>query len=117
MENNNKTRTFKDLLVWQKARDLAVEVYRLTERFPESEKFGLMSQMRRAAISTSSNIAESYHRFHRKEKDQFLFIAFGSGSELESQIEVAKLLYPKLDYSKCEVMVTEVMKMLNSWLI
>ena len=63
-----KTRTFKDLIVWQKAKELAVEIYKLTEGFPKSELYGLTSQMRRAAVSISSNIAEGYHRFHDKEK-------------------------------------------------
>ena len=85
-------------------RDLVVAVYKLTEQFPKSELYGLTNQMKRAAISISSNIAENYHRFHRKEKRQFLTIAFGSGSELESQIEIAKVLFPKLDYSKVETL-------------
>jgi len=59
------TKSFKDLIVWQKSRALAVEVYKLTEQFPKSELYGLTSQMRRAVISISSNIAESYHRFHK----------------------------------------------------
>jgi len=86
------TKSFKDLIVWQKSKDLAVEIYKLTGEFPKSELYGLTSQMRRAFISISSNIAESYHRFHSKEKRQFLAIAFGSGSELESQIEIAMSL-------------------------
>lgn len=110
------TKSFKDLIVWQKSRDLAVAVYTLTEQFPKSELYGLMSQMRRAVISISSNIAESYHRFHPKEKRQFLAIAFGSGSELESQIEVAKVLFPKLDYQKSEALLLEVMRILNNFL-
>ena len=65
--------------------------YKLTDFFPKSELYGLTDQMRRAVISISSNIAESYHRFHRKEKQQFLSIAFSSGAELESQIEIAKI--------------------------
>jgi len=97
-----ETKSFRELIVWQKARDLAVEIYRLTEGFPKSELFGLTSQMRRAAISISSNIAESYGRFHRKDKDHFLVIAFGSGSELESQLEIAKILFPGLVYRKPE---------------
>jgi four helix bundle protein len=97
-----KTKTFKDLIVWQKAKELAVDVYKLTEDFPKSELYGLTAQMRRAAISISSNIAESYHRFHGKEKRRFLSVAFGSGSELESQIEIAKTLFPNNDYAKIE---------------
>lgn len=108
-----KIKTFKDLIVWQKSKEIAIEVYKVTEKFPHSELYGLTNQMRRAAISTSSNIAESYHRFPAKEKKQFLAIAFGSGSELESQIEVAKSLFPKYDYSKAESLTCEVMRMLN----
>ncbi len=110
------TRTFKDLIVWQKSRDLAVAIYRLTEDFPKSELYGLTSQMRRAVVSISSNIAEGYHRFHDKEKQQFLAIAFGSGSELESQIEIAKILFPGVQYEESEKLLTEVMKILNTFL-
>lgn len=110
------TKSFKDLIVWQKARDLAVVIYKLTEQFPKSELYGLTSQMRRAVISISSNVAESYHRFHRKEKQQFLAIAFGSGSELESQIEIAKVLFPNLDYTEAENLLSEVMRILNNFL-
>ena len=110
------TKSFKDLIVWQKARDLAAIIYQLTDQFPKSELYGLTSQMRRAAISISSNIAESYHRFHKKEKQQFLAIAFGSGSELESQIEIAKILFPALNYKQAETLLVEVMKILNSFL-
>ena len=110
------TKSFKDLIVWQKSRDLAVKVYKLTENFPRSELYGLTSQMRRAVISISSNIAESYHRFHYKEKQQFLAIAFGSGSELESQIEIAKILYPLVDFKSIEKDISEVMKILNNFL-
>ena len=110
------TKSFKDLIVWQKAKNLAVVIYKLTENFSKSEMYGLTSQMRRAAISISSNIAESYHRFHHKEKKQFLAIAFGSGSELESQIEIAKILFPDLDYKQPEELLSEVMKILNNFL-
>lgn len=110
------TKSFKELTVWQKARDLAVSIYKLTENFPKSELYGLTNQMRRAAVSISSNIAEGYNRFHSKEKQQFLAIAFGSGSELESQVEIAKSLFANLDYQKVESLLLEVMKMLNAFL-
>jgi four helix bundle protein len=110
------TKTFKDLVVWQKSRDLAVEIYKLTEKFPKPETYGLTIQMRRAVISISSNIAESYHRFHHKEKQQFLSVAFGSGSELESQIEISKVLFPSLNYEKAEQLLEEVMRILNKFL-
>ena len=111
-----KTQSFRDLIVWQKSRDLAVAIYKLTDNFPKPELYGLTAQMRRAAISMSSNIAESYHRFHSKEKNQFLSVAFGSGSELESQIEVAKMLYPNLSYSETEQLLSEAMRILNNFL-
>ena len=110
------TQSFKDLIVWQKSKELAVAVYRLTDGFPKSEQYGMTNQMRRAAISISSNIAESYHRFHSKEKQQFLSIAFGSGSELESQLEIAKELFPNIDCQKAEGLLTEVMKILYKFL-
>lgn len=72
--------------------------------------------MRRAVISISSNIAESYHRFHKKEKQQFLAVAFGSGSELESQIEIAKVLFPNPNYKQAENLLIEIMKILNNFL-
>ena len=111
-----KTQSFKDLIVWQKSRDLAVVLYKATDDFPKSELYGLTSQMRRAVISISSNIAESYHRFHPKEKKQFLSIAFASGAELESQIEVGKLLFPKVKMEVSEKLLDEVMRMLNAML-
>ncbi len=109
------TKSFKDLIVWQKSKKLALEIYKITEKFPRSELYGLSSQMRRAAISISSNIAESYHRRHPKEKRQFLSVAFGSGSELESQIEIAKELFKELNYQLAESLLDEVMKILNSF--
>ncbi|KKP43310.1 MAG: 23S ribosomal protein [Parcubacteria group bacterium GW2011_GWA2_33_14] len=110
------TQSFKDLIVWQKSRDLAVKIYKITDNFPRSEIYGLTSQMRRAVISISSNIAESYHRYHTKDKQRFLSMAFGSGSELESQIEIAKILYPSVDFKDTEKDIVEVMKILNKFL-
>lgn len=95
--------------------DLAVKVYCLTENFPKEEIYGLTSQMRRAVVSIPSNIAEGKLRGGSKEFRHFLLIAFGSGGELETQVELAKKL-PKtsnLDYSDVEQLLNEVMKMLN----
>lgn len=110
------TKSFKDLIVWQKSRDLCVEIYFITEKFPKSELFGLTSQMRRASVSISSNIAEGYNRFHSGEKRQFTNIAYGSGSELESQLEIAKILFSKIIYKKADRLLLEVLKLLNSHL-
>src|SRR3989338_6281777 len=82
----------KDLIVWQKGIDLSKKIYILTEKFPREEIYGITSQMRRAAISIPSNIAEGRSRGTRKDFVQFLRIAIGSASELETQIEIAKNL-------------------------
>jgi four helix bundle protein len=82
----------KDLIVWQRAMNLVVHVYRFTETFPKEEMYGLVSQMRRAAVSIPSNIAEGKGRFSRKELIQFLLNARGSLLELETQIEIARAL-------------------------
>ena len=80
-----KTRSFKELIVWQKAYRLVLEVYKITKVFPKSETYGLTQQMRRAAISIPSNIAEGYGRKHKAEYQQFLSIAYASLLELETQ--------------------------------
>jgi four helix bundle protein len=85
-------RSYRDLLVWQKAVELAVLIYRLTEGFPKREIYGLASQIRRAGVSVPSNIAEGYGRGSRKEYLQFLSIAQGSLKELETQTILAQRL-------------------------
>lgn len=77
---------FKDLIVWQKAMELTVEIYALAKRLPKEELYALSSQMRRAAISIPSNIAEGQARNSTKEFVQFLAIAKGSKAELETQL-------------------------------
>ena len=84
--------SYRDLLVWQRALELAVRIYRLSEKFPKSEIYGLTSQVRRAAVSVPSNIAEGYGRGSRKEYLQFLSVAQGSLKELETQIILAQRL-------------------------
>lgn len=111
-----KIHTYKDLVVWQKSIDLVTEVYLVTDQFPKEEIYGLTSQMRRAAISIPSNIAEGKLRYSGKECRQFFFIALGSGGELETQIEVAKRIQKTRDfnYSKISSLLEEIMKMLNT---
>ncbi len=84
--------SFRDLVVWQKSIQMAVAVYRLTEGFPREETYGLSSQMRRAAVSISSNIAEGHGRLSTREYRQFLGVARGSNFELQTQIEIARAL-------------------------
>ena len=81
--------SYRDLLVWQKAKSLAVHIYLQTESFPKSEIYGLTSQMRRAAISVVSNIAEGQGRLTPGEFQQFLGHSRGSLLELETQLEIA----------------------------
>lgn len=88
----DKIKSFKDLIVWQKSADLAVLIYQNTEKFPQSELYGITNQMRRCAVSISSNIAEGFKRVHKKEKIQFYYIACGFAAELESQIEISRKL-------------------------
>jgi four helix bundle protein len=85
---------YKELHVWQKAIDLAVEVYRITEKLPVQEKYGLISQMNKSAVSIPSNIAEGAGRNGKKEFDNFLGIALGSSFELDTQIIISN----RLDY-------------------
>lgn len=106
-------KSYKDLIVWQKSIQLVKEVYRLTTNFPKDEIYGLSSQMKRAAISIPSNIAEGYSRKGIKEYSHFLHIAYGSSTELETQIIIAKELYKNIDYNDAESLLEEVLKMLN----
>ena len=84
-----RTRHYRDLLVWQKAMELAREVYRSTESFPHSEMFGLRTQMRRSAVSVPSNIAEGHGRLTDPQLRNFLGMARGSLYELQTQTELA----------------------------
>ncbi|GAB2620431.1 four helix bundle protein [Belliella aquatica] len=85
---------YKELKVWQKAIDLAVEVYRITEKLPKEERFGLISQMNRAAVSIPSNIAEGAGRNTEKDFNNFLGMALGSSFELDTQVIISN----RLDY-------------------
>ena len=78
--------TYRDLRVWQKSIVLAKIIYQITNKYPVSERFGLVNQMRRCSISIPSNIAEGYGRGSDKELIQFLYIALGSSNELDTQL-------------------------------
>ena len=111
----SEIKSYKDLIVWQKSIILVVEVYKLTEKFPKSEIFGLTSQMRRCSISIPSNIAEGRGRGTRKDFAHFLRVSLGSCNELETQFEIVTLLKygdpNKFVEVKC--LLNEIMKMLN----
>lgn len=85
-------KTHKDLDAWRRSIDLVASVYKTTSLFPKEELYGLTSQIRRAAVSIPSNIAEGAARNHVNEFRQFLYIALGSGAELETQLIIAKML-------------------------
>jgi len=96
-------RTHKDLDVWKYAIVLAKDVYSLTSSFPKAELHGLMSQMRRAAVSIASNIAEGAARNSRKEFIQFLYISLGSLAELETQLVLSVELGYCATYNHLEI--------------
>jgi four helix bundle protein len=111
-----KVKSYKDLLVWQKGISLVKKIYHLTQTFPDAEKFGLVSQMRRAAVSIPSNIAEGQARRARKEFIQFLSHSEGSVAELETQVILGvELGYCALaDTQEITALTTELSKMLDS---
>jgi four helix bundle protein len=82
----------RNLIAWQKAMDLVAEIYRVTRGFPEDERYGLVSQLRRAAVSVASNIAEGFGRNSRKELHHFIGQSRGSLAEVETQVEIAQKL-------------------------
>jgi four helix bundle protein len=82
-------RSYRDLIVWQKAMELAKQTYHIASRFPAYERYGLADQMRRAAVSVPSNIAEGQARQHTGEFRHFLYVALGSLAELETQVLIA----------------------------
>ena len=106
-------KTHKDLDIWKIGIQLVDDIYHMTRNFPENEKFGITSQIRRSAISIPSNIAEGAARSSKKEFIQFLYISLGSLSELETQLIISK----KLKYLKNDDILQEIeglrKKMLN----
>jgi four helix bundle protein len=88
--NKNKIKEFTDLIVWKESHKAVLSVYRLTEKFPRSEMFGLTSQMRRSAVSITSNIAEGFGRQTIKDKINFFYVAHGSLTELKNQIFISR---------------------------
>ncbi len=110
-----KIDSYKELVVWQKSMDLVEVVYALTKNFPDEEAYGLTFQIKRAAVSIPSNISEGSNRGTRKDFRNFLFNAFGSGAELETQLEIAKRLrfVTVDDCDALEKLLDEVMRMPN----
>jgi four helix bundle protein len=107
---------FKDLRVWQKSHAVTLAIYRMTQRFPEEEMYGLTSQIRRAAVSIAANIAEGCGRRSDREFRRFLQIARGSASELEYHLLLARdLRFPSAqEYTSVQAAVAEVQRMLTA---
>lgn len=107
--------SYKDLIVWQKAVQLATVTYKLTNKFPREEVYGLSSQMKRASVSVASNIAEGSIRGSKKDFAHFLHIASGSIAELQTQVEICKQLPfgAKLDYNDIDGLTVEANKMIH----
>jgi four helix bundle protein len=119
-----EVRNHKDLEVWKVSMDFVVEIYALTKSFPSAELYGLTGQLRRAAVSIPSNLAEGATRKNTKEFIQFLYIAKGSLSEIETQLMIAerlkyftdsKLLFDKIQYLRTLIsrLITALNKKLN----
>ena len=107
---------FKNLIVYQKSKDLVIQVYALLKLFPDDERFALCGQMRRAAISIPSNIAEGMARVSNKDQSHFLNIAYSSLMELYAQLDIAHDLryINQNEYEKIEISINEIDKMIVS---
>lgn len=110
-------KNFKDLLIWQKSIELVIFVYKITKQFPDEEKYGLINQMRRSAVSIPSNIAEGHMRSTNKDFRQFISIARGSLAELETQSIISyELKYIKDNiYEELMIKIEEITRMLSSF--
>lgn len=109
-------RSHTELIVWQKALDLAFMIYAATEKFPSQERYGLSSQIQRASVSIPSNIAEGRQRGTRKDYIRFLRIALGSAAEIETQLFLTKRFAwsKNIDFLPVESLLVEVTKMLKA---
>lgn len=105
--------SFKQLTVWQRSIQVVKEVYRITASLPDSERYGLVSQARRAAVSVPANIAEGKKRKTRKDFLSFLRIADGSAAELETLIIIIQEVYPDIQCTKLASLLEEVQKMMT----
>lgn len=113
-----KIKSFTQLVVWQKAHSLVLEIYKITDKFPKKEQFVLISQMLRCAISISSNIAEGFSRSSNKEKRQFYFISKASLIELQNQLLIAKdvgYIDDKI-FSKTADLTVQISKLLSNFI-
>ena len=119
MNDNKKVKSFRDLFIWQKSMSLVTEIYKYTKILPENETFGLVSQMRRCAVSVPSNIAEGYGRNTNNEFIRFLHVASGSLYELQTQVEISLNLeyFDQNIFNTLFESMKELDKMINSFTV
>ena len=110
---------YRDLIVWQKSMCLVQRIYELTKKMPKEENYALTGQMRRAAISIPSNIAEGAGRYNTKDYVHFLRIARGSNNELETQLSICEQVgyFSKEELIDCYQLCDEITRMLNALLL
>lgn len=110
-----KIHSFTDLIAWKEGHKLVLLVYKSTNTFPSKEQFGIISQMTRAAVSITSNIAEGFSRRSRKESKQFFYVALGSLTELQNQLLISKDLdyLPSIEFRLLAEQTVTVAKLIN----
>jgi len=108
--------SFEDMPIWQKAMDLAVKIFNLTETLPRKEDYGLTSQIRDSGLSVSGNLAEGFGRKHTKDKLNFYYNSRGSLAETQSHLIYGRKVgyFTKADFESCLALITEIWKELNS---
>lgn len=113
---SDKIKSFTDLIVWKDGHRLVLDIYKTTNNFPDNEIFGLTSQLRRAVVSFTSNIAEGFSRYSFKEKAQFYSMALGSLTESQNQLLIARDVgyMSKEDFDKLADITIKLSKMINS---
>lgn len=114
-QESGKIKSFTDLHVWQEGHTLVLAIYQVTKKFPKEEQFGLTNQIRRAAVSITSNIAEGFSRNSYKEKTQFYSMALGSVTEVQNQLLIAKDIQyiTKTEFSDLAEQTVTINKLLN----
>ena len=115
-DGKRTTKSFKDLNIWQRAHGLVLEIYRITRRYPQEERYGLVSQMRRAAVSVPANIAEGFRKKGIRDKLNFYNVAQASLDELCYYIILSKDLDYIHDNAHVVKEIEEIVKMLSGWI-
>jgi four helix bundle protein len=112
---SEKIKSFSDLKTWQEGHKLVLMIYKITEDFPTKENFNLTLQMRRCAVSITSNIAEGFSRKSNKEKDRFYYVTLGSVTELQNQLMITRDLHYLMEeeFNQVAQQTTKVQKLIN----